>query len=211
MESTRARALRRALAITLTLAACGSAQAEPPDPDHPASTPEHGPVPERPPALSCTHDGCTWNSAYQVIDGYKLSHNHGEPWSVPWTVETSEAPAGTVVRVRACVGGAPFANDRCSDAAEVVVPQPPTVPAIIRAAFAAVGASAGTQDFAVSVARCESGLNPHATNGQYLGLFQMGHYHYWRFDGQPWSDPEVNARAAAGLWADSGWGPWECA
>ena len=60
------------------------------------------------------------------------------------------------------------------------------------------------------VARCESGLNPSATNGQYLGLFQMGGYHYWRFEGGAWDDPYVNARAAGGLWLQSGWQPWSC-
>ena len=61
------------------------------------------------------------------------------------------------------------------------------------------------------VARCESGWNPDATNGQYLGLFQMGAYHYWRFEGNAWNDPYVNARAAGGLWAEShSWRHWSC-
>ena len=60
------------------------------------------------------------------------------------------------------------------------------------------------------VARCESGWNPSATNGQYLGLFQMGSYHYWRFEGNRWDDPYVNARAAGGLYREQGWRPWSC-
>lgn len=63
---------------------------------------------------------------------------------------------------------------------------------------------------AKAVARCESGLDPTATNGQYLGLFQMGGYHYWRFEGNAWDDPFVNARAAGGLYAERGWQPWSC-
>ena len=60
------------------------------------------------------------------------------------------------------------------------------------------------------VAWCESGWNPSATNGQYLGLFQMGSYHYWRFEGNRWDDPYVNARAAGGLYREQGWRPWSC-
>lgn len=63
---------------------------------------------------------------------------------------------------------------------------------------------------ALNVAWCESTHNPNLTNGQYLGLFQMGKYHYWRFEGNPWNDPYVNARAAGGLYAEQGWRPWEC-
>lgn len=60
------------------------------------------------------------------------------------------------------------------------------------------------------VAMCESTMNPGVTNGQYIGLFQMGSYHYWRFEGNNGYDPYVNARAAGGLWLERGWQPWEC-
>ncbi len=63
---------------------------------------------------------------------------------------------------------------------------------------------------AVDVAACESGLDPTATNGQYLGLFQMGSYHYWRFGGGSWDDPVVNAAAAESLYDEQGWQPWSC-
>lgn len=75
------------------------------------------------------------------------------------------------------------------------------------------GAYAGQ---ALAVARCESDYfprdgvpDPHATNGQYLGMFQMGDYarstygHSWTAIGQ--------ARAAYRYFrAAGGWGPWEC-
>lgn len=68
-------------------------------------------------------------------------------------------------------------------------------------------------DQALEVAECESGMNPEARNGQFLGLYQMGHWHYWRFGDGDWRDPLVNALAAEGLWKDSGgsWRPWACA
>lgn len=64
---------------------------------------------------------------------------------------------------------------------------------------------------ATSVAICESGLNPEEVNGQFRGLFQLGHWH----DGRPgmdrWRDPLFNALAAEDLWKEAGgWGPWEC-
>ena len=75
---------------------------------------------------------------------------------------------------------------------------------IIRQVFGTYG------DQAVRVASCESGLTIGATNGQYLGLFQMGSYarstygHSWNAWGQ--------ARAAYRYFVASGrdWSPWSC-
>ncbi len=63
---------------------------------------------------------------------------------------------------------------------------------------------------AVSVARCESELNVGASNGQYLGLFQMGEYARSRY-GHSW-DAWGQARAAYRYFRDSGysWSPWTC-
>ncbi len=63
---------------------------------------------------------------------------------------------------------------------------------------------------AVSVARCESELNVGASNGQYLGLFQMGEYARSRY-GHSW-DAWGQARAAYRYFRDSGysWAPWTC-
>ncbi len=63
---------------------------------------------------------------------------------------------------------------------------------------------------AVSVARCESGLSVGASNGQYLGLFQMGEYARSRY-GNSW-DAWGQARAAYRYFRDSGysWAPWTC-
>lgn len=80
----------------------------------------------------------------------------------------------------------------------------------IRFRFAERGATPAEQDEAVAVAWCESRLNPAARNGEYLGLFQLGHYHYDR----PGMDAPLtaagNAAAAADLWVEAGWTPWSC-
>ncbi len=75
---------------------------------------------------------------------------------------------------------------------------------VIRAVFGPYGSQA------VAVARCESGLSVWASNGQYLGLFQMGSYARSRY-GHTF-DPWGQARAAYRYFRDSGyrWGPWTC-
>lgn len=75
---------------------------------------------------------------------------------------------------------------------------------VIRQVFGRYG------DQAVRVARCESGLTIGATNGQYLGLFQMGSYARSKY-GHAWN-PWGQARAAYRYFVDSGrdWSPWSC-
>lgn len=80
--------------------------------------------------------------------------------------------------------------------------------------YAAFG-SAGAQ--AVSVARCESGLNPRAISpgGGNYGLFQINTVHRgWVANmGYTWDqmlEPGPNIAVAYALWSGSGWGPWTC-
>jgi hypothetical protein len=63
---------------------------------------------------------------------------------------------------------------------------------------------------AITVSRCESGLTIGATNGQYLGLFQMGSYARSKY-GHAWH-PWGQARSAYRYFVDSGkdWSPWTC-
>lgn len=63
---------------------------------------------------------------------------------------------------------------------------------------------------AISVASCESGLNPAAVNGQYLGLFQMGEYARSTYGHGP--DALTQSRAAFAYFTDTGrtWAPWSC-
>lgn len=63
-----------------------------------------------------------------------------------------------------------------------------------------------------SVASCESGHNPAATNGQYVGLFQEGPMFYrgpFGHLGSPF-DPLLNALTAAYTVSREGWRQWEC-
>jgi hypothetical protein len=61
------------------------------------------------------------------------------------------------------------------------------------------------------VARCESNLRRTATNGQYLGLFQLGSFARARYLHGAWTDSYANAMAAAHYARDAGgWGPWTC-
>jgi hypothetical protein len=61
------------------------------------------------------------------------------------------------------------------------------------------------------IARCESNLDRHATNGQYLGLFQLGDFARGRYLHGAWTDSYANALAAARYAHEAhGWGPWTC-
>lgn len=82
---------------------------------------------------------------------------------------------------------------------------------MIRAAFDPIGRG----DEAVSVARCESGFRPDASNnGKYIGVFQLGPhfeaaaqaYHpSGRWDA--WANIQVARDTVA---ADGGWRQWAC-
>jgi hypothetical protein len=71
---------------------------------------------------------------------------------------------------------------------------------------------------AISVATCESSLNPEAVSpgGGNHGLFQINNVHQGEFEavtGRPWSDvynPKWNAYYAKHLFDSQGWGPWAC-
>lgn len=71
---------------------------------------------------------------------------------------------------------------------------------------------------ALSVASCESGLNPAAYNGTCChGLFQIHYVHAWRFAavGAPngWGDRYNawwNTLVAKMIYDEQGWGPWSC-
>ena len=74
-------------------------------------------------------------------------------------------------------------------------------------------------DQAISIADCESNLNPRAVNPRgYHGLFQIGEGHrsaFERVTGQSWNDgiyvAHHNAQYARDLYDRSGgWGPWGC-
>lgn len=63
-------------------------------------------------------------------------------------------------------------------------------------------------DEAVRVARCESGLDTGAINGQYYGLFQMGVNERATYgDGRT---ALLQSQAAHRYFLDAGWRPWSC-
>lgn len=85
-------------------------------------------------------------------------------------------------------------------------PRPVSAQAVICAVFGPYCSQA------VRVASCETGgtFSVSASNGQYLGLFQMGDYARSRYGHG--SDPWTQARAAFAYFVASGrdWSPWEC-
>jgi hypothetical protein len=68
----------------------------------------------------------------------------------------------------------------------------------------------GYEAAAVSVAWCESSLRTWASNGQYLGMFQMGSNERATYGHGP--DARTQAEAAHRYFVASGrdWSPWEC-
>jgi hypothetical protein len=81
------------------------------------------------------------------------------------------------------------------------------IPAITKAAVTYGFSPAGM----IRIARCESGLDRGATNGQYLGLFQLGGFARGRYLDGHWTDAWANARAAARYAREAGgFGPWSC-
>jgi hypothetical protein len=83
----------------------------------------------------------------------------------------------------------------------------------------------GTPEFALSVARCESGVRAHAVNGIYKGVYQH-HIGYWpgrydtftsrKFEGDGTLRPSVfafrsNVIVTMRMARAGGWSPWSCA
>lgn len=75
--------------------------------------------------------------------------------------------------------------------------------------IAAVFYRHGQSRKAVSVAWCESRLDPAARNGQYRGVFQMGAAERARYGHG--RTVLAQARAARRYYAIAGWTPWACA
>ncbi|WP_338204503.1 transglycosylase SLT domain-containing protein [Candidatus Nephthysia bennettiae] len=83
---------------------------------------------------------------------------------------------------------------------------------IILTAFAPLGA--GAQQWALRIAKCESGYNPNAVNRSSgaSGLFQFmpSTWAHLPWAGQSVFNPVANAQAAAYYYQHSGSGPWQC-
>lgn len=89
---------------------------------------------------------------------------------------------------------------------------PPRDPSDVAGAIASAAARWGFSVAGMtSVARCESTLNRFATNGQYLGLFQLGANERARYLRGDWRDAYANADAAGRYAREAGgFGPWTC-
>lgn len=98
------------------------------------------------------------------------------------------------------------------------VPVPsPTVPVVRPAPYAGsiqelICSYAWPCEEALSVARCESALDPNAYNAGNYGVFQINSVHAAKVGGnlQALFDPVVNVDVAYRIWLDQGWGPWAC-
>jgi hypothetical protein len=62
---------------------------------------------------------------------------------------------------------------------------------------------------ALNIAHCESRLNRHATNGQYKGIFQLGHHERKTYGHHP-SNIWTQTHAAYTYYTISGFTPWTC-
>ena len=94
-----------------------------------------------------------------------------------------------------------------TDAATAPPPVPPSVFKAVRANWKTTAERVKAFD----VISCETGgtYSTRASNGQYLGLFQMGSWARSRF-GHGWS-ARAQAHAAHLYWLVSGWSGWSCA
>lgn len=117
---------------------------------------------------------------------------------VPSTTTTVPTTTTTIHRIQA------------TQVTPAVQYNPGSIESMIIAKFGAVQGP-----HAIEVAKCESGLHPTDTNGQYMGLFQLGNYHKHRAAklGYSWSDmlsPQPNINVAYDLFTEQGWTPWQC-
>jgi hypothetical protein len=103
---------------------------------------------------------------------------------------------------------------RAMEAASCRPGNPSACESLVRSVASRYGVDPGS---AVTVARCESGLNPQASNGgSYLGLFQQsarywaGRASHYGFGGASAYNARANASVSMGMVRDGGWGAWEC-
>jgi len=87
----------------------------------------------------------------------------------------------------------------------------PPIPAQVFKAVRAYWVTRADRVKAFDVIACETGgtYSTQASNGQYLGMFQMGSSERERFGHS--STAMGQARAAHRYWLISGWSPWSCA
>ena len=136
------------------------------------------------------------------------SERTGAPLRMAWAVvavlavavtHVPEAQARDTCQTKRCVER--VARKQCS--------QTRVIPCIRRAAL---HRGQSTSDM-VRVARCESTLNPYATNGVHRGLFQFNWPGTWNTTPYSMRDPfsaKWNALAAAWMWEKGRRSEWQC-
>lgn len=154
----------------------------------------------------------------RVEDGADGGVAPASPSPAPDTTTTTEAPPDTTVYVVTVPTVPPTTT--------VVRPRPlptTTLPEYIDEAIGDVEWAIRqtfpeTPDKAVRVARCESGLDPHATNGQHVGVMQIATtVHAKRIAAMGYMPADLygvtaNLHVARAIYDDAGgWGPWTCA
>jgi hypothetical protein len=108
----------------------------------------------------------------------------------------------------------PTATPRPTTAAPVVPAAPPPAPGTIEAIIqAAADANGVSYPWMLKIARCESGLNPHAYNpsGPYYGLFQFLQSTFRANGGTDIWDPVQQANITARMLAHGQAHQWGCA
>ena len=115
--------------------------------------------------------------------------------------------AGTIFTASPALATTPTEPARAEHDAARTVPRPPYK---VRRAINHFWGSQYRQGQARRVAYCESRYSTYATNGQYLGIFQMGSYERATYGHG--STAWAQARGAHRYFVASGrdWSPWQC-
>lgn len=142
------------------------------------------------------HDGRSresGNGGVETVNAAPILTDGGEPIAAAPTATDAEPVTGGVYGP----GGSGYSEQQITD--------------II---YEAAGNYGQSPDDMLRVARCESGLDPHAVGGggAYHGLFQFvpstfANTPYGQYDIY---DPWANANAAAWMWSEGGKGSWTC-
>jgi hypothetical protein len=153
-----------------------------------------------------------------AVDAARLAQATTTTATAPAEPTTTPAPSEptTTTTVRARTAATPAAP---APAPAPPAPEPAPAPAPTSSAERAIAHwFPDVYDAAVSVAWCESNMEPGAVSsgGGNHGLFQINSLHRSSFEsvtGRPWSDiydADANAQFARHLYDGSGWGPWTC-
>jgi hypothetical protein len=159
------------------------------------------------PAIRLHRKACKWaqNAAAQMAQGHRQGHRHAatkpHSWrqiSAPTGYTLTLALVALLIAAIATFGGSEPATAATATCHPNVTPQ--------RALRCHFGVGRKYRE-AVAIARCESGLNPRAVNGQYRGLFQVSANLRATVPGYG-SSAYRQAKHARNIYRRSGWQHW---